>query len=483
MAQRLQRPPVLQRYFIIDFDSTFVRDESLDLLADIALTGKKDKDATLKKISAITKRGMEGKIPFSESLSRRLKLFSADRTHVKAAAEYLQGRASLSIERNRNFFVKNADRIYIISGGFKEYIEPVVARFGISKSHVLANSFVFGTKGKIRGAKGPLTKEKGKAEAIAALKLKGEVVVIGDGMTDYGIKQSGVANVFFAFTENVERAAVVKKADHTVKSFDEVLYHYRLPRAVFYPHGRLEVLLMENIHPAAEKYFLEQGCRVRVIPKALSESELMKEIENVAILGIRSTTQISKHVFDAAPRLIAVGAFCIGTNQIDLATASEKGIAVFNAPYSNGRSVVELAIGLIIILARRISDKSASLHSGVWDKSAAGAHEVRGMTVGIVGYGNIGSQLSMLAEAIGMRVVFYDAVERPALGNAKRASSLPELLEASDVVTLHVDGRPDNNQLFGRREFAQMRRGAFFLNLSRGHIVDIQALADALKSG
>ena len=197
------------------------------------------------------------------------------------------------------------------------------------------------------------------------------------------------------------------------------------------------------------------------------------------MLGIRSGTQVTERVLAAAPDLLAVGAFCIGVNQIDLAAASRRGIAVFNAPFSNTRSVVELAVAEIIAMTRRLTDKNAQMHAGTWDKSAAGSHEVRGRRLGIVGYGNIGGQLSVLAENLGMTVFFYDTADKLALGNARRCGTLEELLEISDVVTLHVDGRPGNSGLFGEAEFAAMRPGSLFLNLSRGFVVDHARAAPA----
>jgi len=188
-------------------------------------------------------------------------------------------------------------------------------------------------------------------------------------------------------------------------------------------------------------------------------------------------------VLDAAPGLLAVGAFCIGVNQIDLAAASQRGIAVFNAPFSNTRSVVELVLAEIIALTRRLTDKTAQMHAGLWDKSATGSHEVRGRRLGIIGYGNIGGQLSVLAESLGMTVYYYDTADKLALGNAQRCGTMEELLEISDAVTLHVDGRPGNSGLFGEAEFAAMRPGSLFLNLSRGFVVDHAALRRHIESG
>jgi D-3-phosphoglycerate dehydrogenase len=246
---------------------------------------------------------------------------------------------------------------------------------------------------------------------------------------------------------------------------------------------QIRILLLENIHPDATARLVKDGYQVETRAKALDSDELIAAIGGVHVLGIRSGTHVTERVLASAPDLLAVGAFCIGTNQIDLAAASRRGIAVFNAPFSNTRSVVELALAEIIAMTRRLTDKNAQMHAGVWDKSAAGSHEVRGRRLGIVGFGNIGGQLSVLAENLGMSVFFYDTADKLALGNARRCGTLEELLEISDVVTLHVDGRPGNSGLFGEAEFAAMRPGSLFLNLSRGFVVDHAALRRHIESG
>ena len=245
----------------------------------------------------------------------------------------------------------------------------------------------------------------------------------------------------------------------------------------------LKALLLENIHPLASKALTARGIEVINHKGALDENELIEALNGVQILGIRSKTQVTNKVIENAKDLLVTGAFCIGTNQIDLKSAAESGVAVFNAPFSNTRSVVELAISEIIALTRRLTERDKSLHNGIWDKTADGAHEVRGKTLGIIGYGNIGTQLSVLAENLGMSVVFYDTEEKLALGNAKRLGSLEELLATADVVTLHVDGRGGNAGLFGEREISKMKQGSILINLSRGFVVDTQALRDAIVSG
>jgi D-3-phosphoglycerate dehydrogenase len=244
----------------------------------------------------------------------------------------------------------------------------------------------------------------------------------------------------------------------------------------------VKVLLLENISGIAAELFSRSGFTVESVAGALDEAALRARMADVSILGVRSKTPISRDLIEGAKNLLAVGAFCIGVDRIDRSACGDRGVAVFNDPHSNSRSVAELALGEIIMLARRVFASSSDLHRGEWKKTASGCHEVRGLTLGIVGYGKIGSQLSDLAEAVGMRVLFHDIAEVLARGNAKRAG-LPELLQAADVVTIHVDGRPQNAHMFGDEQFRRMKPGAFFVNLARGSLVDYGALAAALGSG
>jgi D-3-phosphoglycerate dehydrogenase len=472
------------RYFIIDFDSTFTKVEAMEELAAIALQGNPRREEIVAEIKRITDLGMNGEISFTESLERRIALLHANQGHLEPLVEHLRTKVSASIERNRAFFREFADQVYIISNGFREFIVPIVTAYGVKEENVIANTFEFDAQGNITGfdRSNPLSANKGKPTCIKSLNLHGDVYVIGDGYTDYEIKEAGYANKFYAFTENVERERVVDKADHVTPSLDEFLFINKLPASLSYPKNRISVLLLENIHPRAVELFREEGFKVDVVAGGLDEDELAERIRDVSVLGIRSKTQVTRRVLESANKLMCIGAFCIGTNQIDLTACQERGVAVFNAPYSNTRSVVELAIGEIIMLIRNIPDKSYGMHAGKWDKSAKNSFEIRGKKLGIVGYGNIGTQLSVLAEALGMEVYYYDRVEKLALGNAKRCRTLAELLQLADIVTLHVDGRPENKNLIGANEFALMKKGVVFLNLSRGHIVDIAALVAAIKS-
>lgn len=251
-----------------------------------------------------------------------------------------------------------------------------------------------------------------------------------------------------------------------------------------YPKEKIRILFLENISDAAVKNFRQYGyVKVDKITKALSEEQLVQEIKDVHILGIRSKTQITKNVLAAAKKLQAIGCFCIGVNQVDLKAATKNGVVVFNAPYSNTRSVAELVIGLAIMLIRRIPDKNKAAHEGIWMKDAKGSYELRGKTLGIIGYGNIGTQVSVLAEGLGMKVIFYDVETKLPMGNAEDAKSLKELLNRSDVVTLHVPETSQTKNLINKNNLKYFKKGSILLNYARGEVVDLEALRKAIMDG
>lgn len=473
-----------KKFIVIDFDSTFTKVEGLDELALLALEGCEDKEERIAQIQELTNLGMEGKISFPVSLQKRISLLKANKKHLKPLIENLKKQVSDSFLRNKFFLTNYAENILLVSSGFKDFIEPIVTDFGIKIENIYANTFLYDEADNIVGydINNVLSQEKGKVNLLKSLNLEGDVYVIGDGYTDYEMREAGLANRFFAFTENIERELVIEKADHITPSLEEFLYVNKLPMSISYPKSRIQVLLLENIHPKATEIFKQEGYNIETIKGALDEDELVEKIKNVHILGIRSKTKVTKKVLESANKLMTVGAFCIGTTQIDLDACAEKGIVAFNAPYSNTRSVVELALGEMIMLMRNIPDKSQHLHQGVWDKSAANSFEIRGKTLGLIGYGNIGSQLSVLAEGLGMKVVFYDVVEKLALGNATPCKNLEELLHQADIISLHVDDRKANHSLIGKQQFSQMKDGVIFINLSRGFVVEIDALVEAIKN-
>jgi D-3-phosphoglycerate dehydrogenase / 2-oxoglutarate reductase len=255
-------------------------------------------------------------------------------------------------------------------------------------------------------------------------------------------------------------------------------------KSTSYPKEKINILLLENISEKAVAHIKESGyVSVRKLNGALSEEELMKEVKEVHLLGIRSKTQITQNVLDAAAKLQAIGCFCIGVNQVNLKAATSKGVVVFNAPYSNTRSVAELVIGLSIVLIRRIVDKNKAAHDGIWMKEAKGSYEMRGKTLGIVGYGNIGSQVSVMAESLGMKVMYYDVVTKLPLGNAQQVKHLKDLLSQSDIVTLHVPETAQTKNLINKTTIKHFKKGSILLNYARGEVVDLDALRKALTDG
>ena len=251
-----------------------------------------------------------------------------------------------------------------------------------------------------------------------------------------------------------------------------------------YPKEKVNILFLENISDAAVKQFKDAGyTSVRKLSGALSEEQLIKEIKDVHLLGIRSKTQITAKILEAAPKLQAIGCFCIGVNQVDLKTATQQGVVVFNAPYSNTRSVAELVIALSIMLIRRIPDKNKAAHEGIWKKEAKGSYELRGKTLGIIGYGNIGSQVSVLAEGMGMKVIFYDVITRLPLGNAINKKSLKDLLGEADIVTLHVPETSQTKNLINKSNLKYFKKGSILINYARGEVVDLDALSKYISDG
>jgi D-3-phosphoglycerate dehydrogenase len=477
------RQPV--RQFIFDFDSTLVQVESLPELARLSLRHHPERAERLREVERITELTANGEMSMEEGITLRIQLAAAHRKHIESLIRVLRRSLTPSVKRNLRFFKNYRSHIHVISNGFREIIEPVMVTLGLDPHHLSANSFRFDDRGYIVGfdSKNPLVHQDGKARVLKGLQLSGECLVVGDGFSDAQMKHSGLATRFFAFTENVRRESVVESADHVLPSLDELLYILALPIGGSYPRSRMRVLLLEGIHPSGAEYFEKEGYTVRQLEPSLDERALIEELRGVTLLGIRSRTRVPRRVVESAIELKAIGAYCIGTNQIDLDACSDRGVIVFNAPYANTRSVVELAIGEILLLARRVVDQTIDLRRGIWNKSAEGAFEIRGKKLGIVGYGNIGSQLSVLAEGLGMDVHYFDIVEKLPLGNATKCASLRELLKRSDVVSVHVDGNPRNRHLFAESEFRLMKEGALFLNLSRGFVVDVEALARAIRTG
>ena len=249
-----------------------------------------------------------------------------------------------------------------------------------------------------------------------------------------------------------------------------------------FPKNKIKVLLLERINTIAKSIFEKEGYEIETFDESLNEKELSEKIKDISILGIRSKTIITKKVLQSANRLLSIGAYCIGINQINLKECQKKGVIVFNAPFSNTRSVVEIVIAQIIILMRNIIRKSNQMHKGIWEKDSINSYEIRNKTLGIIGYGNIGSQLSVVAESLGLKVIYYDILDKLSIGNAKRYDSMKKLLKECDILSIHVDGRKVNTNLIGDKEINLMKKGAILINYSRGNIVNINSLKRNLKN-
>lgn len=470
---------------LLDFDSTIVSVESLDLLAEISLAKHPQREERLSEIQALTKLGMEGKLDFGESLVQRLKLIDANQDHIATLTKRLLKLISPSFVAHRKQIQKSADQIYVVTGGFREIVEPVLEYLKIPKDRLFANTFTFDAKGKITGfdETNPLSRAGGKVEVAKQLAHLKPLIMVGDGYTDYQVKESGAASKFYYFAEIVERPSVSAMANRIVYGIDEVLAQTDLPTRYSFPRSKIKVLLLDNIDQDAADKFADEGYRVEQVSAKLSEDDLVKAIKDVSIIGVRTRTKLTPRVISAGEKLMGIGVFSVGTDHVDVHGAAERGVAVFNAPFSNTRSVVELALGEAMVLMRRVFEHSTALHQGRWTKTADRSYEVRGKKLGIIGYGNIGSQLSVLAESVGVDVIYYDIAEKLSHGNAKRVTSLQDLLKQSDIISVHFDGRASNKNLIGEKEFEMMKTGVIFLNLSRGSVVNYEALANAVRSG
>lgn len=483
MTTTLENGKAMKSYIIIDFDSTFMKVEGLEELAEIVLKDSPDQTRIVNEIKAITDLGMDGKIGFNESLTRRLDLLRINQDHLDKLVRRLKRKVSSSFSRNKAFFKKFKGRIYIISNGFKDFIDPVVQPYGIDSDHVLANTFVYNEEGWVIGfdQNNELAHSKGKSKKLKGLNLNGEIMVIGDAYTDFEMVEAGIAHKFFMFTENVLRESILDKADHVTPSFDEFLYVNHMPRALSYPKNRIKVLLQGGIDEQVKATFEAEGYQVEFGPEEWNESSLGAQIKDASILGVQALTTINPAVLEKANRLMAIGLFDTGTGAIDLEACANHGVNVFNAPYSNTRSQVELAIGYMIMLMRQVPK---FLHSDISQQAGLPAsHEIRGRKLGIIGYGHAGSQLSVLAEAFGMDVYYYDVVDKPSMGNATKCATVKELLRKVEIVSIHVDDRPENVGFFNRSAFKSMTKNSILVDLSHGHAVDKEALITNIKSG
>lgn len=472
---------VQNKSILFDFDSTFIQQESLDELATLCLAHHPNYFEKLETIRTLTSKAMEGTIKFQEGLKKRFSLIQAEKKDIHVLIESLKQQITPSFMKHRSFFKHHQRQIYILSSGFFEIIWPIVEPFGILKDHIFANHLRFNFEDKLIGfdENNVLSQDQGKVKTVQQLNLPGEVFIIGDGYTDYEVKKAGVASKFFLFQENIQRHQLAQVADEILTSLEGLFEHIQYSRHIETTSPK--AILFENIHPKVADQLRKCGFSVKTYKEAIGP-EHFTQLADIDFLGVRSKSELHKSVLEKAQKLSGIGAFCIGTNQIDIEYCNQQGICIFNAPFSNTRSVVELALANIFMLFRNLFEKCSQCHQGSWTKSADGAHEIRGKTLGIVGYGNIGTQLSVLAESLGMDIYYYDIVEKMPLGNAKSCQTLEELLKISDVVSLHVDGRSSNQHLMNESTIRIMKPRSFLINLSRGFVVDEKALKKYLDN-
>ncbi|MDP1727332.1 MAG: HAD-IB family phosphatase [Bacteroidota bacterium] len=457
-------PGAPKTFFIIDFDSTFTQVEAMEELAAISLENDPEKEDLILKIKQLTDLAMDGKMPFGKSLKARIALLSAKKYHVGMLVKRLRKRVSTSFVRNKKFFKDYQGQIYIISGGFREFIVPVVKPYFIDDAHVFANTFVYDKKNNITGAdeQNPLAQENGKVKLIKQLKLHGDIIVIGDGYTDFQIFEAGLATQFFAFTENVVRENVVKKAPLTAPSLDEILYTQRLPMALSYPKTRIKVVLLGEPTFLAEKAMKAEGYQLIKLPEKTNTKLLNQHLEQSNILlfsGAVDPNKIEKANFS---KLLTVGYWGELHREEIADTLVKKGTAVFDANFAHSRSNAELALLLLLQLNRKLGQ------------------ELSGKKLGIIGYGHRGSMISVLAEHLGVEIFYYDIDEKPELGNTKRVKQLPELLRKVNMLVVTAGKRFEGKTILGSKEIKALQNDCILINLSYDNCLDLNAVHAAL---
>ncbi len=448
-----------QPWFIIDFDSTFTQVEAMEELAAISLKNDPEKEAIIEQIKHLTDLAMDGKMPFNKSLKARIALLSAKKYHLNMLVNKLRKKVSPSFARNKEFFKKYQGRVLIVSGGFKEFIAPVVKSFFIDEDCIYANTFIYDKKNNIIGSdeENPLAQEGGKVKLLKQLKLKGQVIAIGDGYTDYQMRESGMAEQFFAFTENIARERVLAKADYIAPSLDEILYKMKLPMALSYPKSRINAVLLGKETFATAPYFKLEG--YNVIKRDSLSNKALTDLKNASIIVSSLKQEITN--LNTFPKLISLAVWGNNNQQFNANMAQQMAVPIFSSPYANTRSVVELGLGFMFQLSRQTNT------------------ELRGKKIGIIGYGNAGSLMGVLAQNLGMDVLYFDEKDRAPLGNAIACKSLTDLLKKSNYVVLLQS--KNAGTILAEKELKQMQPKACLINLSYDDSVEFQAVLKLIQ--
>jgi len=457
-------------WYVFDFDSTFTQVEAMEELAAISLENDPERDILIEKIKQLTELAMEGKMPFGKSLKARIALLSAKKYHLNLLVNRLRKRVSASFVRNKRFFKTHKGNVLIISGGFKEFIDPIVKTYHIDADCVYANTFIYDKKNNIIGADETnlLAQAQGKVKLLKQLKLSGNVIMIGDGFTDLEVFESGMANEFYAYTENVSRPSVITKSRKVAPSLDEILFKQHLPMSISYPKSRISALLVGKLTWQAEVYFKREGYQVekydllsqlKSSPKGGSVNIVLFEPE----LDKRGT--VSSFILEPRNKVLAAGIWGESVQTETNLKFAKAGIGIFSSSYAHTRSVAELALLYLLQFSRQKHQ------------------ELFGKKLGIIGYGHSGSLLSVMAAHLGLEVYYYDIDHKPAIGNAKQVRALPDLLRKCELVVV-VAGRRFVGQLnIGSKELNLLPKDSILIHLGYDACINFLAVKEALKTG
>ncbi|MBN1349697.1 phosphoglycerate dehydrogenase [candidate division KSB1 bacterium] len=488
---------------IFDFDSTMLTREVIDILIETALDkfSAEERQFRQDSLRSLNRRAEAGEISRGHKMNQQLLIAKTTRDDIKKATARLLQFLNASVKTTIRALMDQQKQIFVFSRGFDELILPVTDSLSLTRRNIFMNQLFYDDTGNVAGVdeSNPLFLLNGKVYLAEHLQSEGRLIgttaVVGNSVADISIRKSNIADYFIYYSANLQQEAVRREADYFTDSFQQILTLIcTQPELAQKKPGKnksrasaqsqaYRIALLENIHESAYRKLEESQFHVTNFRDSAEGKTLYTRAAASQIIGIRSKTRITATDLGHLRDLTAIGCFCIGTDQVDLAAAAEKGIPVFNAPYANTRSVAELVVGEAVMLMRHAFEKSMAMHQAKWVKGAEGCQEVRGKIIGIIGYGHIGSQVSILCENLGMRVIFYDIIDKLPLGNAKPVESLDELLRLADIVTLHVPDTPETQNMIAAAQFEQMKMGSILINTSRGQVVDLDALAHALRTG
>lgn len=488
---------------IFDFDSTMLKVEAIEILVEIGLEKfeASERQFRLDSLKSLAMRTEAGEIARGHKMNEQLLTAKINRDDVDKAARKIYAYQDPNVKESITTLQQLNKQIFIFSRGFDELVFPITNYLAIPERNVFVNHLVYDAEGNVTKVddSNPLFLLNGKVYLAESLQSQGRLVgstaVIGNCLADLSIRKSNIADYFIYYSANLQQESVRKEADFFIDHFEQLLplicstinakikLNTKHKATIFEKKGNYQIVLLENIHKNAQKKLSKNQFNIKSYAHTAKGEHLYELTADSHVIGIRSKTQIRAADLSQMPDLTAIGCFCIGTDQVDLIAAANQGIPVFNAPYANTRSVAELVVGEVVMLMRHAFEKSTALHESQWLKSARDCHEVRGKVVGIVGYGHIGSQVSILFENLGMHVIFYDIVDKLPLGNARPVDSLDELLQSADVVTLHVPDTPLTRNMISEPQLDLMKPSSFLINTSRGKVVDLNALAETLRDG